>query len=151
MNIIRNLVVERIPRLPIYISVRGFERRKYIRRYGYESPILEEGPLPRIKDDNEKISVIPDYKPKDSWNNRRAVYGQNDYIDILGDGTIHPVKLLTDVPAWLRGFRGNEFQMLLRRRAVHPEWKYIRPAKWNLINKRIKYLHKWLNRKTENK
>ncbi|XP_067130359.1 large ribosomal subunit protein mL51 [Centruroides vittatus] len=150
MNVVRNFILENIPKAPVYASVRRFERKKYIRRYGYESPLLERGPLPRLKNDKEKIEVIPDYKPKNPWSNKKALFGQNDYIDILGDGSIHPVKLLTNVPGWLRGFQGNEFQMLLRQRVTHFHWQYSRPAKWNLVNKRIRYLYKWLNRKTEN-
>ena len=66
--------------------------------------------------------------------------------DILGNGALHPVQLMYTVPPWLRGFRGNEYQMLLRkRRALGPLLEDHYPTKHYNMQKRIKYLYRFLN------
>ncbi len=57
---------------------------------------------------------MPAYQPSKTWTERKALFGQNDYIDILGDQEgVTPIQFQTQVPQWLRGFQGNEYQVKL--------------------------------------
>ncbi|CAL8139846.1 unnamed protein product [Orchesella dallaii] len=121
------------------------------RRWGYEDKVALRGLLPRIK--TSKTLPRPAYVPNNSWSEKKALFGQNDYIDILGDNeNIMPIKFAYGVPSWLRGFQGGEYQTLLRKRAYFGRL----PSPSNDLNynaffvkKRLKFLYKKINRKTK--
>uniref|UniRef100_A0A183EBQ5 Large ribosomal subunit protein mL51 n=1 Tax=Gongylonema pulchrum TaxID=637853 RepID=A0A183EBQ5_9BILA len=60
-----------------------------------------------------------------SSKSRSILFGENDYTDLLGDGSLHPAQLQYHVPAWLRGFpgqhRANELVKLIHFRNLHKE------------------------------
>ena len=107
------------------------------------------GLLPRISGEKVPIRTIPNEKKANPWRKSAALFGENDYIDILSYDKVNPTQTMTSVPPWLRKFRGNEMQMLIRKRIIKSYWKWSRPQKWHELNKRIDYLYKKLNYKTE--
>lgn len=51
--------------------------RAYSCIYGNAMCLLVPGLLPRLK---QPIKCLPKYEPKDAWSEKKALFGQNDYI-----------------------------------------------------------------------
>uniref|UniRef100_A0A0N5AJ58 Large ribosomal subunit protein mL51 n=1 Tax=Syphacia muris TaxID=451379 RepID=A0A0N5AJ58_9BILA len=115
--------------------------------YRYHRPGID--PLPRIP--NCKTPVYrPPPKVGNKWQVEQARFGENDYIDLLGDGSLHPAQLLYHVPAWLRGFpgqhRANELIKLIHYRNMFKDkLQDNAPRRWHELQKRIKYLLQYHN------
>ncbi|XP_022100620.1 39S ribosomal protein L51, mitochondrial-like [Acanthaster planci] len=87
---------------------------------------------------------IPKKPQKDRWDEKHALFGENDYKDILGDGSYELKRNIKHGPRWLHGWRGNELQRLIRKNKIMGA--DMGPTKRHAMLKRIKYLHKKLNR-----
>ena len=87
-----------------------------IYRFGYFDPVKRSGPLPRLKNDSNLVKEIKMFRPTDPFSPSLALYGQNDYIDILGHEDLHPARVHYHIPKWLRGFQHHtHFQAVLRK------------------------------------
>ncbi|GFR67997.1 39S ribosomal protein L51, mitochondrial-like [Elysia marginata] len=118
------------------------------RRYGYVMNYKTDGLLPR---DGKPVRSLPPYRPKNKWDKKHALFGQNDYIDILGDGDVHPADLLTG-PKWLIAFKGNERERLMRKMEWEgPRLRLMYPSEYNRMEKRIRYLTKLYNHKRKSR
>ncbi|XP_074655176.1 large ribosomal subunit protein mL51-like [Tubulanus polymorphus] len=118
------------------------------RRHGFRSNYYTGGPMPRL--DGPDVKPLP-HKPvkiKTPWQQKKSfTFGQNDYIDILGEGTLKPRNLIRG-PQWLIGFRGNELQRLVRRMNFEGEYlKEFYPTNYHSMAKRVHYVYKRYNRR----
>ena len=59
--------------------------------------------MPRLTNSAERVRQLKQYTPNNSWAEHRALAGQNDYIDLLGNDDIHPKQIMYHVPKYLRG------------------------------------------------
>lgn len=63
----------------------------YTRRFGFKDT-LPRGLLPRIED--RRVKSLPVYRARNAFSRKRALLGQNDYIDILGEYLIFVVEFM---------------------------------------------------------
>ena len=124
---------------------RGIKQRgEYFRRFGYayDNMLYKGGMLPRpTKEQDDQILPKPNIRKRDTWSLKKSTFGQNDFIDILGEeGRVSPVDLING-PPWLIGFRGNELQRITRQlKMTGEEIKAREPHKYLDMQKRVKFL-----------
>ena len=58
-------------------------RRLY--RHGYVDNVKQSGAMPRISEDSHRLRTIKVFRPANPFAPKEALFGQNDYIDILGN------------------------------------------------------------------
>ena len=54
-------------------------------RHGYIDRVKQSGALPRISEDSPRVREIKVFTPSNPFAPKEALFGQNDYIDILGE------------------------------------------------------------------
>lgn len=126
-----------------------YKPTKGIRRF-YEYKYHRGGVLPRPEGKWEDTPLpMPEWShaKMDNWTKKKALFGQNDYIDILGDGTVHPWQLIR-APIWLKGYGGNELQRTARQLAMQGRFlREMLPSKYHTLTKNLNYQYKKLNRR----
>merc|ERR1711963_519810 len=94
-------------------------------------------------EDSKKIDEMPIFSPENPYAPKRALFGQNDYIDILGDNpdALKPHEVHYHMPKHLRGVSGyeNDYQQALKLKehvenTAIPE---IRPKEYETLWKRV--------------
>ncbi|XP_028280320.1 large ribosomal subunit protein mL51 [Parambassis ranga] len=90
-----------------------------------------------------RMHAIPKPKVVDRWNEKRSMYGVYDNIGILGDFKAHPKDLIV-APCWLKAFRGNELQRLIRKKKMVGDRMFAEDR--HNLEKRIRFLYKRMNR-----
>eukprot|EP00088_Acartia_fossae_P065037 TRINITY_DN80080_c0_g1_i1.p1 TRINITY_DN80080_c0_g1~~TRINITY_DN80080_c0_g1_i1.p1 ORF type:complete len:194 (-),score=23.63 TRINITY_DN80080_c0_g1_i1:70-630(-) len=127
------------------------ENRK-INRFGMVDKMKRYGPLPRLQNDSAKLPG-PEYIPKNSWVEHRALAGQNDYIDILGNENIHPKQVMYNIPKYLHESHKKDkwVHMAIRRRNYleHTPFPKLYPRKWESWCKEIARSCNFMNKHTD--
>ncbi|XP_041798069.1 39S ribosomal protein L51, mitochondrial [Chelmon rostratus] len=90
-----------------------------------------------------RTNFIPQLKKVDRWTEKRSMYGVYDNVGILGDFKAHPKDLIV-APCWLKAFRGNELQRLIRKKKMVGD-RMMTLDRHNL-EKRIRFLYRRFNR-----
>eukprot|EP00088_Acartia_fossae_P022880 TRINITY_DN2398_c0_g1_i3.p1 TRINITY_DN2398_c0_g1~~TRINITY_DN2398_c0_g1_i3.p1 ORF type:complete len:142 (-),score=16.90 TRINITY_DN2398_c0_g1_i3:223-648(-) len=97
----------------------------------------------------KKLPTV-EYIPSNSWAEHKALSGQNDYIDILGNEEIHPKQIMYHVPKFMKDGHKKErwSQMALRRKKMleNTPFPKMYPRKWDIWCKEIKREMLWLNK-----
>ena len=118
------------------------ENREWF-RFGYKDKVKRSGPLPRLDNDAKKYEDQPIFEPEAPYAPKRALYGQNDYIDILGENpdALKPHDIHYHMPKYLRGMSGydNDYQQALKIKAALSETAVseVKPKDWDFLTKRI--------------
>ncbi|XP_067305375.1 large ribosomal subunit protein mL51 [Pseudorasbora parva] len=90
-----------------------------------------------------RMHAIPKLKEVDRWTEKRSMFGLYDNIGILGDFKAHPKDLIKG-PVWLRGFKGNELQRLIRKKRMVGDRMMTEDK--HILDKRISFLYRRFNR-----
>lgn len=90
-----------------------------------------------------RMHAIPEYKVVDRWTEKRSMFGVYDNIGILGDFKAHPRDLIV-APCWLKAFKGNELQRLIRKKRMVGD-RMMTQDRHNM-EKRIRFLYRRFNR-----
>ncbi|CAF4820413.1 unnamed protein product [Rotaria sp. Silwood1] len=140
--LIRSILSKTNSNSQLTISIRTFKRfGEYVKGYGHEPKYYQGGYLPRAAHLKDPPNYLPPFIDPQEWTLEAATFGQNDYIDILGDENVEHWQLVRNAPFWLRGFQGNELQHLLRR--LKFQGKYLeenQPQRYSDLITRIRYL-----------
>lgn len=122
--------------------------RRQIAKYGYDDKTKMSGALPRIAEDEEKRWDHREvFTPENPWAQKRALFGQNDYIDILGEDpdAFRPSEVNYEQPEWLREVTVNAtpYQRLLMQKKLLEETEYptTQPKSWKELNAMIHRMH----------
>ncbi|KAM9852690.1 large ribosomal subunit protein mL51 [Aulostomus maculatus] len=90
-----------------------------------------------------RLPPIRQPKVVDRWTEKRSMFGVYDNIGILGDFKAHPKDLIR-APCWLKAFKGNELQRLIRKKRMVGD-RMMTLDRHNL-EKRIHFLYRRFNR-----
>lgn len=112
-------------------------------RFGYKDKVKRSGALPRLDEDAKKIKNQPIFEPEAAYAPKRALSGQNDYIDILGENpdALKPHDVHYHMPRYLRGMstKLNDYQQALKIKTALSETAVpeVKPKDWDFLTKRI--------------
>jgi len=112
-------------------------------RYGYKDKVKRTGALPRLDEDAKKYDKQPIFEPDAAFAPKRALYGQNDYIDILGENpdALKPQDVHYHMPKYLRGVSGydNDYQQAIKLKSALSQTAVpeVRPKDWDFLTSRI--------------
>lgn len=128
-------------------------KRRIIARYGYDDKVKVSGALPRISEDEEKRWDNRNvYTPPNPWAQKRALFGQNDYIDILGEDpdAFRPSEVNYEQPEWLRevSVKAVPYQRLLMQKKLLEETEFptTHPKSWSELNDMLHRMRKKVNK-----
>jgi len=122
-------------------------------RFGYKDKVKQTGALPRLSEDAPKLENQVIYEPEAQFAPCRALAGQNDYIDILGEDpdALKPHEVHYHMPKYLRGVSGheNDYQQALKLKAhmVNTAVPEVKPKDWDFLYNRVNRRYKELRKK----